>query len=172
MTEVRLLKKKLIGIPLVCIILFTIITSTISVYSIDNNIVPIEITKLQLEAQVNLFKKALDKFGATDPMETVDLYVLGFKERNGALQYAVFCDSLKQNFIKEMGEPSKSYYIIGDSSPWLQDYRVLENKKINDQTYVIKIKLHWVASGNYNEYEQKTLTVIKEMNKWCITNIK
>lgn len=172
MKEVIFLKKRMIGISVICIIFFTMIVSITPVYSINKKIDTTEIIRLQLEAQVGLFKKALDKFKATDPIQAVDLYVLGFKERNGALQYSVLCDSLKQSFIKEMGEPSKSYWIIGTSSPWLQDYRILEHKKINNQTYVFKIKLHWVASGNYNEYEEKTLTVIKNKNKWCISAIK
>lgn len=50
------------------------------VYAIDNNIAPNEITRIQLEGQVKLFKEALGKFGSTDTLEAVDLYALGFKK--------------------------------------------------------------------------------------------
>jgi hypothetical protein len=169
---VSFLKKRIIEIFTACAMGFASIIYTGSVYASDNNIASTEITRPQLEGQVNLFKEALDKFGAINPIEAVDLYVLGFKERNGAYQYSILCDKLKQNFIKEMGEPSKSFWVIGVSSPWLQDYRILENKKVNNQTYLIKFRLHWVASGNYNQYEDKALTVVKEGNKWCISDIK
>lgn len=32
--------------------------------------------------------------------------------------------------------------------------------------------LHWVASANYNEYEEKPLTIVNDNNKWCIKGIK
>ena len=129
-----------------------------------------EISRQQLEAQISLFKNALDKFGATDLMQVVDLYTLGHKERNGVYQYAVLCDNLKQEFIKQRDDPSKTFWIIGGSSPWLADYKLLENKKVDDKTQIIKLQLHWQASG-YNDYEEKTLTISKQGNKWFITSI-
>ena len=71
-----------------------------------------------------------------------------------------------------MGDPTNSFWIFGGSSPWLGDYSVIKSKKINS-SFEITIKLHWVASGNYSEYEEKTLTIVNNNNnKWCIKNIK
>lgn len=125
---------------------------------------------MQLESQVKFFKDAIDKLGATSPSQVVDLYILGHRNRNGVYQYAVLCNNLKEDFIKQLGEPSKSFWIIGGSSPWLVDYKLLENKKIDDHTYAVKIQLHWQASG-YDNYEEKILTIVNQENKWCITSI-
>lgn len=166
------MKKRKTGIFIICCLIFSLFIVLFTVTAKDNSTSSTEITRLQLEAQVEFFKDALDKFGATKPLEAANLYALGFKERNGVYQYSVLCDKLKESFIKKMGEPSKSFWNIGVSSPWLEDYTILEDKKLNDITHEIKLKLHWVASGNYNEYEEKILTIAKEENKWCITSIK
>ncbi|MHC1681594.1 MAG: hypothetical protein AB6733_01335 [Clostridiaceae bacterium] len=166
------MKKRKTGIFIICCLVFSLFISIFTVMAKDTSTSSTEITREQLEAQVNLFKNALDKFGATEPLEAANLYALGFKERNGVYQYSVLCDILKESFIKEMGEPSKSFWVIGVSSPWLEDYTILEDKKLNDNTHEIKLKLHWVASGNYNEYEEKLLTITRQQDKWCISSIK
>ncbi|MGH4117416.1 hypothetical protein [Clostridium sp.] len=118
-----------------------------------------------------LFKEALDQFGATSPNQVVELWAKGFKERNGVLQYSVYCDKLKENFIKNRGEAPTSYWIIGASSPWLQNYEIINNKKLSNNSYEITVKLTWVAV-QYNKSEKRTLIIVKEKNKWCIENIK
>ena len=129
------------------------------------------LTPQQIKAQIYLFDKALNEFGAVSPEQALDIYVNGFKKRNGVMQYSVLCDNLKKDWIKRMGDPTTSYWIIGGSSPWLGDYTVLKSKRTNS-LYEVTIKLHWVASGNYNEYEEKTLTIVNDNKKWCIKAIK
>ena len=135
------------------------------------NTAPNNLSLQQIKAQIYLFDKALNEFGAISPEQAVDIWVKGFKNRNGVMQYSVLCDDLKKDWIKRIGDPTNSFWIIGGSSPWLGDYTVIKSKKINS-SFEITIKLHWVASGNYNEYEEKTLTIINSKNKWCIKNIK
>ena len=135
-------------------------------YNVPENNLTLE----QIKAQIYLFDKTLNEFGATSPDQAVDIWVKGFKNRNGAMQYSVLCNDLKKEWIKKMGDPTNSYWIIGASSPWLGDYSIVKSKKLNS-SYEITVKLHWVAV-DYSEYEEKTLTIVKDDFKWCIKSIK
>jgi hypothetical protein len=152
-------------------IISLLIYQTINVNAEAYNVPENNLTLQQIKAQIYLFDKALNEFGATSPEQALDMWVNGFKNRNGVMQYSVLCDGLKKDWIKRMGDPTNSYWIIGGSSPWLGDYTVIKSKKLNS-SYKVTVKLHWVASGNYNDYEEKTLTIVKVNNKWCIKEIK
>lgn len=69
----------------------------------------------QIKAQIHLFDKALNEFGATSPKQAVDIWVKGFKDRNGVMQYSVLCDNLRKDWIRKMGDPTNSFWIIGGS---------------------------------------------------------
>lgn len=140
--------------------------------SFNNNQIYTEaVTSQQLKAQILFFKEALDQFGAISPKQVVELWVKGFEERNGVLQYSVLCDKLKDKFVKNLGEASNSFWIIGGSSPSLQKYEIVSNKKLSNSSYETTVKLTWVAT-QYNKSEIKTLIIVNEKNKWCIEDIR
>jgi len=129
------------------------------------------VTSQQLKAQIEFFKEALDQFGATSPKQVVELWVKGFEEGNGVLQYSVLCNKLKENLIKSLGEATNYFWIIGGSSPSLQKYEMVSNKKLSSSTYEVIVKLTWVAT-DYKKSEKKTLIIIKVKDKWCIEDIR
>lgn len=141
-----------------------------SVYAIqtpENNL-----TLPQIKGQIYLYNQALNEFGAKSPEQAADIWARGFKYRNGVMQYSVLCDNLKKDWIRKMGEPTNSFWIIGVSSPWLGDYKIIKNKKVNNSSYQITVRLHWTASS-YSNYEEKALTILKAKNSnWCISEIK
>jgi len=143
----------------------------ITSFTSNNQIYTEAVTSQQLKAQIGFFKDALDQFGAISPKQVIELWVKGFEKRNGVLQYSVLCDKLKDKFVKNLGEATNSFWIIGGSSPSLQKYEIVSNKKLSNSSYEITIKLTWVAT-QYNRSEKKTLIIVKERNKWCIEDIK
>lgn len=53
------------------------------------------VTHIQSKAQVEFFKDALDKLGATSPDEVVKIWTEAERTRNGVFHYAVACSELK-----------------------------------------------------------------------------
>ena len=123
----------------------------------------------QIKAQVYLFKQVLDEFGATSSSQAVELWAKS--ERNGVYQYAVSCDELKQKIIEKWGKAEENFWIIGGSSPSTYKYEIVENEKINENTYKVKLKFYW-ASSLGEEPTYKILTIIKEEKYWCVNDYK
>ena len=141
-----------------------------SVYAIENT--ENNLTLSQIKGQIYLYNQALNEFGARNQEQAAEIWARGFKYRNGVMQYSVLCDDLKKDWIIKMGEPTNSFWIIGVSSPWLGDYKVVKDKKINNSSCKITVRLHWIASS-YSSYEEKVLTILKNKNgNWCISEIK
>lgn len=126
----------------------------------------------QTKAQVEFFKQALDQLGATTPEQVVTLWTKAEETRNGVFHYAVACDELKEKIIKEWGDPQKSFWIIGTSSPWLYRYEIVSKKKLNDLAYEIKIKYFWTTSAGQSEPTENTLVIIKNRDIWCVKEVR
>ncbi|GIM29119.1 hypothetical protein CPJCM30710_17850 [Clostridium polyendosporum] len=126
----------------------------------------------QTKAQVEFFKQALDQLGATTPEQVVTLWVKAEETRNGVFHYAVACNELKKKIIEEWGNPQKSFWIIGTSSPWLDRYEIVSKKKLNDLSYEIKIKYFWTTSAGQSEPTENTLVIIKYKDIWCVKEVK
>ncbi|MFL0248752.1 hypothetical protein [Candidatus Clostridium stratigraminis] len=130
------------------------------------------ITNEQTKAQVQLFREALDKFGATSPEQVISIWANAEKSRNGVLHYAVSCNELKNKIIKGWGEPRDSFWIYGGSSPWLEKYEILYNRKLNDTEYEAKIKFFWVSSAGPSKPTETTLLIVKNKDIWCVKEAK
>lgn len=89
------------------------------------------ITHQQTKAQVELFREVLDKFVATSPEQIISTWPSAEKTRNGVFHYAVACNDLKNNIIKEWGEPKDSFWIYGGpSKPTETKLLIVRNKDI------------------------------------------
>jgi len=130
------------------------------------------ISHQQTKAQVELFQQALDKFGATSPEQVINIWASGEKMRNGVFHYAVACDELKSKFIKLWGEPKDGYWIIGGSSPWLERYEIVYNKKLNNSTYEAKIRFLWITSAGPSGFTETTLHIVKNKDTWCVKDFR
>lgn len=130
------------------------------------------ITHQQTRAQVELFKDALDQFGANSPEQVISIWVNAEKTRNGVLHYAVASSELKDKIIKEWGEPKDSFWIYGASSPWLDKYEIVYNKKISGSEHEVKIRFFWTTSAGPEEPSETTLSIIKIKDIWCVKEVK
>lgn len=129
------------------------------------------ITTEQTKAQIELFKQALDEFGATSPEQVIRIWVKTEKTRNGVYHYSVGCKELKSKIIKDLGDPRDTYWIYGVSSPWLDRYEVVSKNKISDTEYIVKLKFFSsTSSGPFNTTEN-TLSIIKNGDIWCVNKV-
>ncbi|GFZ31962.1 hypothetical protein CSC2_24880 [Clostridium zeae] len=129
------------------------------------------ITHEQTKAQVELFKQALDEFGATSPEQVISIWAKTEKTRNGVYHYSVACKELKAKILKDLGDPKDTYWIYGVSSPWLDRYEVISKNKISATEYIVKLKFFWsTSSGSFNTTEN-TLRIIHAKDTWCVKEV-
>lgn len=126
----------------------------------------------QGKAQIEFFHKAIDELGALTPEQAVRIWAKAEETRNGVYHYAVACDDLKNDIIKQWGKPEDNFWIIGASSPWVDKYDIVCSKKINDSTYEVTIKYYWTTSAGPSEPTSSTLLIVKNKNKWCVKEVK
>lgn len=136
---------------------------------VDNQI---NVTHQQTKGQVQFFQQALDELGATSPEEVAKIWAKGESTRNGVFHYAVACDELKNEIIKNLGKPEESFWIVGGSSPWLDKYEIISNKKLSDFIYETKIKFYWATSYAPIEITETTLIIMKNGDIWCVKEVK
>ena len=130
------------------------------------------ITHQQTKAQVHFFQQALDELGANSPEQVIEIWVKAERTRNGVFHYAVACDKLKSEIIKNWGDPEESFWIIGGSSPWLDKYEIIYNKKLSDSLVEVKIKFYWTTSYSPAETTETTLIITKNGDIWCVKEVK
>lgn len=92
------------------------------------------------------------------------------KTRNGAWQYALMNEQLKEEYLPQFEE---SNWVTGFSSPWVADYTVSrEEDEVNDVKF--KIKFDWYTSDGYEYSNFANLTASKfglgpDAETWLIT---
>lgn len=141
-------------------------------YNFFNSPIRNDVYVPQLEARLELMKKALDKFGAVTPNSAAQFWAEGVKTRNGALQYAVLCDDLKKKFEEQVKQDKNYSWVTGVSSPWVTKYEITQVKKLSDEVGEYTVKFYWATSAGESEPSENILTVGVLGNKWCITSIK
>jgi hypothetical protein len=158
------------------IVSIILITSITSYAASSKNLKPQQVEQpvsyLQLKSQVSYFRQAIDELGVTSPLQVAKLWAKGEETRNGVYQYSVSCNELKTRLIKKWGNADESYWIIGGSSPWVSEYEIVQNKRLNSATYEITIKYHWSHSGGDLDPTFNILTIIKNNDYWCVKEVK
>ena len=126
----------------------------------------------QLEEKNKLLIEALDNFGAYSKEQAIEIYAEGVKTRSGPLQYSVMCKNLKEDFIKTMEEDENYAWVTGFSSPWVKEYKIVEDKRNKDNSYTVVIKFYWETGGGPFGETNTTLTLVNENEIWCIKDIQ
>ena len=92
------------------------------------------------------------------------------KTRNGAWQYALMNDELRQEHLKEFEELN---WVTGFSSPWVENYEVSKESEDEAGNVKFKVKFDWYTSAGYAYTNYATLVMSKvgdEPNlKWLIS---
>lgn len=156
---------------LTILILILTIFIKINIVHAKDNINDSEVYINQLEEKNKLFKETLDKFGASSMEEAVSLYCEGVEQRSGPLQYSVMCNILKKDFTDKM-ETDKNYaWVTGVSSPWVTEYKTLDTKKINNDTYLVTVEFTLNDSKGVFGKNKVELELKSHDEKWCISRI-
>lgn len=136
----------------------------------ENKIRLYDFPMIQYKARVSLFEDFAKIYDPKNEDEVVTIWAQGIKERNGAFQYLVLNNKLKEDFKKEAEENNRLGWVTGFSSPWVEDYKI-SKEKIDDNIFKYKVNFKAIDSSQtvYPMYAE--LTVSKEDNKWRITNI-
>jgi hypothetical protein len=122
----------------------------------------------QLEANLRLFDEALREISPSTPKETALIWAKGIATRNGAMQYSVLSDRLKEEFRKKM---EGQIWVTGTSSPWVIGYALTDTKKVGE-SYEVTVEFSWGTSAGPAGKTQSKLTILKEGGKWRISEYK
>lgn len=107
-----------------------------------------------LTKQVELLEEAL---ASHTPKDTVEIWAKGVKSRNGALQFAMFSPELKK---QERFKYENINWSTGVSSPWIEDYRIAEEKQLEDGLWEYEVSFT-MASSMGKEKDQITKVLVK-----------
>lgn len=118
-----------------------------------------------MKRQVDLLVQALAPSSAQQAATT---WAKGIAERNGALQYAVWSPELREqqgNALAELG------WVTGTSSPWVQQYDVQNEVKLDESTYSYDVVFSYATSTGPAGQGSVYVTVKKYDDHWLIDNI-
>ncbi len=132
----------------------------------------LEIGRQQLEGQIYFFKESLDLLAPQTPEEAVHLWVKGDETRNGVYKYAAADKRIKGWLTERWGEPEKSFWIIGSSSPWLTDYEIVEKTRMEDKAVLYTVVYDWGSSVGPEKPTTELITVTKYRKGWGVSKIE
>lgn len=106
------------------------------------------------------------------PKQAVELWILGIKNRSGALQYALLSPTLQKLTKKKFEE---RYWGTGQSSPWVDNFGTTKVEKINDEKVKFTVTYDLISSYKNFGTGQKEITLEKNpatgKRTWFITKI-
>lgn len=112
--------------------------------------------------QIRLLEQAI---APTSAQEAASKWAKALSDRNGAYQFALFTEAYKKTT-----QPYFEYegWITGGSSPWVNDFEIKEEKKVDQSTYTFKIEFNLHSSTGFYGKESATITVKKVKENWYI----
>ena len=121
---------------------------------------------------VQRFANQLDR---STPEKVAILYAMtlqnkGDYAKNGALQYGL----LSEDFKKEMLDTYRAFgWGSRGSSPWVENYKIVQNNMADAQTATVTISLTWKTSNDNGIPAETKLYMTKDENDdWVITKIE
>lgn len=118
-----------------------------------------------LAQQLSLLQSALAPETAKEAAES---WGKAISMRNGAFQYALFTQELKEKaepYFKQEG------WVTGGSSPWVETWEVTGEKKRGDATYEYTVTFALASSTGYFGKESATITVKNVKRNWYIDKV-
>lgn len=100
------------------------------------------------QRQIELLQRAV---AAKKPEEAVETWAKGVQSRNGALQYAMLSERLKELQRKSM---EAAGWVTGTSSPWLERYKISEAQLNGDGSRTFRVQFDYRSSTDANEPER------------------
>lgn len=131
---------------------------------------PAEAEKTKETNQITSFITGLQ---TENPKQAVELWLLGVKNRSGAVQYAVLSPLLQK---QTEGEFKKNGWVTGQSSPWINNFQINKVTNINNNKKEYTLSYDILTSYKKLGKGEKIITVEKNPSSgrtnWFISNIK
>lgn len=127
--------------------------------------IPVQQEKISLEERLLRLEEGIIP---KNPDETVNLWAKAVKERNGALQYALFDNIVKSSAAATF---EQYHWVTGASSPWVETFRVIQKRELADKSleYVVEFDVY-TSTGKAGK-DQARVSLNKQGEKWLITGI-
>ncbi|MBS4174389.1 hypothetical protein [Bacillus sp. FJAT-49736] len=122
------------------------------------------VQKSSMEEQLEMLEKGVVP---TTPALSANTWAKAVKDRNGALQYALFTDKKKAASKKSL---ERSHWVTGVSSPWVESYRVSQIEK-KDKSIDYKVEFDLYTSAGKVGIDEAILHLLKKDNQWYINGI-
>lgn len=172
------MKKKLVSITGAAALL-VMLTGTIYAKEVPTEMAKVEVNntnsqKIEVQKQeIEMLKLQVSQLenavapGA--PKEAINKWADGVSTRNGAYQFALFSIDLR--------EKSETYFtqngwVTGTSSPWIDSYKITNEKKIDDTTYSFTIEFSLATSTGAFGNETSKVMVKKADDHWFIDKVE
>jgi hypothetical protein len=121
--------------------------------------------KSSLQEQLEMLERGIVP---TTPEETISTWAKAVKNRNGALQYALFVENLKLGQKQAM---EQFHWVTGASSPWVESYKVISQIENPDKTLDVVVEFDLATSTGYAGKDQAKLTLVKINDQWFIKDL-
>ncbi|WP_347252512.1 hypothetical protein [Legionella sp.] len=89
-------------------------------------------------ARISMLERAL---APKEPAEVASLFAEATKTRNGAVQFMLFSDPLKNKYKQEW-----PYWVSGTSSPWITSYQIKQIAQ-HKNSWQFQITYQWATSS-------------------------
>lgn len=118
------------------------------------------------QAQVRLLEEAL---APEDPLNAAQTWAEGVKTRNGALQYAMMSSELKKEYFAKFVD---SNWSTGASSPWVENYEIIERYSFNNERYRFEINFTYTDSTKESFSTTEYVTIANFDGNWLVSAIE
>lgn len=164
--------KKLIGIMasvcLLIVVLFNVIGYFFNCKYISVAAAVAQADKYEVRSELLLH--AMDHVGVCTPQAAIQVWVEGMKSRNGAMQYSVMDEKLKKVYMKQL-EQYNPYWVTGVSSPWIDSYKITNQKQAGNEQYLFQLSLSTATSTGFAGTYKAQVVVNCNDGFWQITKI-
>jgi hypothetical protein len=157
-----------IGICLCVLILLNIVGYVLDCKYISVAAAIAEINEYEIRSR--LLMEAMQQVGVCTPEDAAKTWAEGLKSRSAALQYAVMKPLLREEYAKQLEKTAKNW-VTGMSSPWVENYQIVQIEAPNENKRVIQLKISTATStGPAGDYTAQ-LTIIRDGSFWRIEKI-
>jgi hypothetical protein len=132
-----------------------------------NEVAPLEqpIQKSSLEEQLEMLERGIVP---TTSEGTIQLWANAVKDRNGALQYALFTKESKVGLKKSL---EAFHWVSGASSPWVESFKIISNKENKDKSLTVVVEFELATSTGFAGVDRAKLTLVKIGEQWFIKDL-
>ncbi|MHC0036636.1 hypothetical protein [Pseudoneobacillus sp. C159] len=132
-----------------------------------NEVTPVQqvVEKGSIEERLEMLERAIVP---TTAEGTIKLWATAVKDRNAALQYALFTKEsrvgLKQSF-------EAFHWVSGASSPWVESFKVISEKENQDKSLTVVVEFELATSTGFAGVDRAKLTLVKIGGQWFIKDL-